>query len=79
MPEHWQTSHALAATFPALYPHHLLACIARVLLSVCCLLQVQRRADEVQKDLQGPLKALGDGIGSTADGIQKTFGVKLLQ
>lgn len=39
-------------------------------------LQVQRRADEVQKGLQQPLKALGDGIEHTTEGIMRTFGTK---
>lgn len=41
--------------------------------------QVQRRADELQRGLQQPLKAIGDGLGITADGLQKTFGLKRLQ
>ncbi len=36
-------------------------------------IQVQRRADEVQRGLQQPLKALDDGIGHITEGITRTF------
>ena len=54
----------------------LLLTIYKMLRSIC-FVQVQKRADEVQKDLQGPLKTLGDSIGSTVDGVQKSFGIRL--
>lgn len=41
-------------------------------------MQVQRRADEVQKGLQQPLKALGDSIEHTTQGITRTLGMRTL-